>query len=91
MSFSVGQLNFTWEEPPLNMNETVDAYFVNISGPNDLCGTGNTLPNVTELSYTCSLQLTPQEGDRYTFTVQAANCDGNLRGLPSDPVHLQGI
>ena len=30
------QFNITWDEPPLNMGETFDAYFVNISGPDDL-------------------------------------------------------
>ena len=73
------------------MGGTVDTYFVNISGPNDLCGTGNTLPNVTERNYTCSIQTTPQEGDRYTIGVAATNCGGGLRGLQSDPVHLQGM
>jgi len=86
----MGELNFTWDEPPLNVNETIDAYFVNISGPEDLCGTGNTLPNVTERSYTCTIQPTPQEGDTYTIRVAAANCDGNLRGPESTPVRLQG-
>ena len=83
--------NITWTEPSLNVNETIDAYFVNISGPNDLCGTGDTLLNVTECNYTCSIQTTPQDGDRYTIRVAAANCGGSLRGLQSDPVHLQGI
>ena len=72
------------------MGGTVDMYFVNISGPNDLCGTGNTLPNVTECTYTCSIQTTPQEGETYTITVAAANCGGNLRGPESAAVHLQG-
>ena len=80
----------TWTDPPLNMDETIDAYFVNISGPNDLCGTGNTLQNVTERNYNCSIQATPREGDRYTITVAAANCDGNLRGPESPPAILQG-
>ena len=90
VSLSMGELNFTWDEPALNANETIDAYFVNISGPNDLCGTGSTLPNVTEPSYTCTIQTTPQDGDRYTITVAAANCDGNLIGPESPPVRLQG-
>ena len=85
------QFNVTWLEPPLDVNETIDAYFVNISGPEDLCGNGNTLQRVTERNYTCSIQTTPQEGDRYTFTVAAANCGGDLRGLASSPIHLQGI
>ena len=82
--------NITWTEPSLNVNETIDAYFVNISGPNDLCGTGNTLQRVTERSYTCTIQRTPQDGDRYTIRVAAANCDGNLRGPESEPVIIQG-
>ena len=75
------------------MNETIDAYFVNISGPNDLCGIDsvNTLQRVTEHSYTCTIQTPPQEGETYTFTVAAANCGGNLRGPESEPVRLQGI
>ena len=75
------------------MNETIDAYFVNISGPEDLCGNDsvNTLQRVTERTYTCSIQTTPQEGDTYTITVAAANCGGNLRGPESDPVRLRGI
>ena len=46
---------------------------------------------MTERNYTCSIQTTPQDGDRYTFRVAAANCGGSLRGLQSDPVHLQGM
>ena len=92
VNFSSPRVEFTitWAEPPLNMNETIDAYFVNISGPNDLCGTGNTLPNVTEPRYTCTIQPTPREGEIYTIRVAAANCDGNLRGPESAPVRLQG-
>ena len=87
------QFTITWDEPTVYMNETIDAYFVNISGPEDLCGNDsvNTLQRVTERTYTCSIQTTPQEGDTYTITVAAANCDGNLRGPESDPVRLQGI
>ena len=57
------QFTITWDEPQLNTNETIDVYYVNISGPNDLCGTGNTLQNVTECTYTCSIQTLPQEGE----------------------------
>ena len=85
------QFTITWDEPPLNMGETIHSYSVNISGPEDLCGTGNTLPNVTERSYTCTIRTPPQEGETYTFTVAAANCGGNLRGPESDPVYLQGM
>ena len=84
------EFNITWTEPPLNVNETIDAYFVNISGPGDLCGTGNTLQRVTELSYTCTIQMPPQDGDRYTIRVAATNCDGNQRGPESPPAILQG-
>ena len=84
------QFTITWNEPPLRMNETIDAYFVNISGPNDLCGNGNTLQMVTERNYTCSIQTTPQEGDRYSITVAAASCGGDLTGPESEPLHLQG-
>ena len=82
--------NITWTESPLNMNEMIDTYFVNISGPNDLCGTGNTLQRVTERSYTCSIQTPPQESDTYTIKVAAVNCGGNLRGPESGPALLQG-
>ena len=88
-----GQFTATWNEPTLYVNETVDAYFVNISGPNDLCGnnSNNMAQRVTERSYTCSMQTTPQEGDTYTIRVAAASCDGNLRGPESLPATLQGI
>ena len=75
------------------MGETVHAYFVNISGPGDLCRDRNTRRRVTERSYTCLIQrgrITPQEGDTYTITVVAANCGGTLRGPESAPALLQG-
>ena len=84
------EFTITWNEPLLNMGERVDAYLVNISGPSDLCGNGNTLPNVTELNYTCPIQTVPQEGEIYTITVAAANCGGSLRGPESAPALLQG-
>ena len=84
------QFNITWDEPPMNIGGTVDTYFVNISGPEDLCGNGNTLPQVTEPSYTCTIQTPPQEGETYTFTVAAATCNGNLRGPESSSRRLQG-
>ena len=80
--------------PPLSMGEAVDAYFVNISGPNgNLCGNSsvNTLRRVTEPNYTCSIQTMPQGGDTYTIRIQAANCDGDQRGPESSRVDLQGI
>ena len=87
------QFTITWDEPPLNMGETFDAYFLNISGPDDLCGSVNTLlrfGNSTH-SYACSGWTLPG-GQMYTFTVQAANCGGVLRGPRSGPVtvSLQG-
>ena len=85
------QFTITWDEPTLYMNETVDAYFVNISGPNDLCGNGNMVQRVTERNYTCTIETTPQEGEIYIITVAATSCDGRLRGPESEPVHLQGI
>ena len=84
------EFTITWNEPPLSMGGTIDTYFVNISGPNDLCGTGNTLQRVTERSYTCTIQTPPQEGDRYTIGVAAANCGGNLSGPESAPAIIQG-
>ena len=83
------QLNVTW--PLSRMDELVDAYFVNISGPNDLCGNGNTLQRVTGRSYTCTIQTMPQEGETYTFSVAAASCNGSLRGRESSSAPLQGI
>ena len=85
------QFNITWIEPPSATGGTVDTYSVSISGPSDLCGNGNTPQNVTERSYTCTIQTLPQEGETYNITVQAATCDGRLTGPNSDPVHLQGI
>ena len=85
------EFNINWTEPPLNVNETIDTYFVNISGPNDLCGNGNTLQMVTERNYTCTIETTPQEGEIYTITVVATNCDGSLRGFQSAPALLQGM
>jgi len=95
VSFPIPREQFTisWDEPQLNTNETIDVYFVNISGPNDLCGndSNNTLQRVTEHSYTCTIQTVPQEGDTYTITVAAANCGGSQRGPESALVCLQGI
>ena len=86
-----GHLVITWDEPQLNMGEAVNYYFVNISGPDDLCGNVNTLQMVTERNYSCSGWL--PAGQKYTFTVQAANCGGNQRGPDSEPVTvcLQGM
>ena len=92
VTFSVPRQQFTitWDEPPLSKGGTVDTYFVNISGPNDLCGNGNMLPRVTEPSYTCSIQMAPQEGETYTIRVAAATCNGSLRGADSNSRRLQG-
>ena len=87
------QFTITWNEPPLNMGGTVDTYFVNISGPDDLCGNVNTLQRFGSRtrSYACSGWI--PAGQKYTFTVQAANCGGDLRGPASDPVivYLRGM
>ena len=76
----------------MNIGETIDTYFVNISGPDNLCGNVNTFQNVTEPSYTCSGWTMPT-GQMYIFTVAAANCGGSLRGPYSEPVTvtLQGM
>ena len=79
------QFTITWDEPPLNTNETIDAYYVNISGPDNLCGNVNTLQRVTEHNYTCS-GWTMSTGQTYTFTVATAKCGGALIGPASDPV-----
>ena len=88
------QFIITWNEPLLKVAERVDTYFVNISGPDDLCGNVNILQRfgVSTRNYTCSGWTMPPAGQTYTFRVQAASCDGDLRGLESDPVtvSLQG-
>ena len=84
------QFTITWDEP-LNMGGPVDAYFVNISGPNALCGNVSALQMVIERNYTC---LGPNTTDQtYTFTVEAANCGGDQTGPESDPitVSLRGM
>ena len=88
------QFTITWNEPSLSMGGTVDTYFVNISGPDDQCGNVDTLQrfgNSTH-SYTCSGWTMPT-GQKYTFTVQAANCGGSQRGSGSNivTVCLHGI
>ena len=86
------QFTITWDQPSLNMSGPVDAYFVNISGRNDLCGNVDTLQRVNNRSYTCS-GWRMSIGQKYTFTVQAANCGGTQRGPTGDPVTvcLQGM
>ena len=90
-TFPGQQFTITWNEPPLNIG-AVDAYLVNIMGPDDLCGIVSTPQRVTERNYTCSGWTRPT-GQKYIFTVAAANCGGNLRGPESDPVTvcLQGM
>ena len=80
------QFTITWDEPPLSIGGTVDTYFVNISGPDDQCGNINTLQRFGSRTRTYACSGWTPAGQRYTFTVQAANCGGNLRGLASDPV-----
>ena len=88
------QFTITWDVPPLNMGGTVDTYLVNISGPDDFCGNVNILQRfgVSTRNYTCSGWTMLPAVQTYTFTVQAASCGGDLRGLESDPVtvSLQG-
>ena len=83
------QFTISWDDSPLNTGEM--SYFVNISGRGDLCGNVDALQNVTERSYNCTIQPTPQEGDPYTIRVAAANCNGRQRGPQSSPARLQGI
>ena len=85
------QFTITWDQPSLNMNGPVDVYFVNISGPDDLCGNVDTNQRVNNSSYTCS-GWRMSIGQKYTFTVQPANCGGTQRGPTGDPVTvcLQG-
>ena len=73
------QLRFRWN---VQNPDDVDAYLVNISGPDDQCGSRDILHRSTENSYTCS-GWSPA-GQNYTLTVQAANCGGE--GPASDPV-----
>ena len=70
------------------MGGTVDAYFVNISGPSALCGSADTLQKVNAHNYTCLIKTDPeiQENETVIVRVQAANCGGNLRGPESEPV-----
>ena len=88
------QFTITWNESPLNMHKMIDTYFVNISGPDNLCGSVNILQRFgnSTRNYTCSGWTMPPAGQMYTFAVQAANCGGDLRGLESDHVivSLQG-
>ena len=88
------QFTITWDEPPVSRGGRVDTYFVNISGPDDLCGDVNTLQRFDSRtrSYACSGWTMPT-GQNYTFTVQAANCGGDLKGPASGPVtvYLRGM
>ena len=74
------QFTITWDELPLSIGGTVDTYFVNISGPDDLCGNINTLQRFGSRTRTYACSGWTPAGQRYTFTVQAANCGGNYRG-----------
>ena len=87
------QFTITWNVPPLSLNETVDAYFVNISGPDDLCGNVNTLQRFGSTTHTHACSGWTPAGQTYTFTVAAANCGGDLRGPESNPaiVYLQSM
>ena len=87
------QFTINWNAPPLNLHGRADTYFLSITGPDDLCGDVSTLQRLGNRthSYACSGWTMP-EGQMYTFTVQAANCGGELKGPESDPitVSLQG-
>ena len=78
----------TWDEPPLSMGETIDTYFVNISGPSALCGSTDTLQKVNARNYTCLIKKEPQEDETVIIRVQAANCGGNLIGPESEAVSV---
>lgn len=82
-----------WDEPPLNMGQAVDTYFVNISGPSALCGSSGTLQKVNARNYTCLMKAEPQENETVIVSVQATNCGGSLIGPESEPitVPLQGM
>ena len=92
VSFSISgeQFNISWDEPPRGM---IDTYFVNVSGPDDQCGSVNVLHRFgnSTRNYACSGWSLA--GQRYTFTVAAANCGGDLRGpiTRSISVFLQGM
>ena len=73
------QLRFRWN---VQNPDDVDAYLVNISGPDDQCGSRDILHRSTENSYTCS-GWSPT-GQNYTLSVQAVNCGGE--GHASGPV-----
>ena len=90
-TFPGQQFTITWNEPPLDTG-AVDAYFVNISGPDYLCGNVSTLQRVITHSYTCSGWMMPT-GQKYIFTVAAANCGGSQTGPERDPITvcLQGM
>ena len=77
-----------WDGPPLSMGETVDTYFVNISGPTALCGSADTLQKVNARNYTSLIEKEPQEDETVIIRVQAANCGGNLIGPESEPVSV---
>ena len=70
------------------MGETVDTYFVNISGPSALCGSTDTLQKVNARKYTCLIKTEPQEDETVIIRVQAANCGGNLIGPESEAVSV---
>ena len=80
------QFNITWNKPPLSMGETVDTYFVNVSGPDDQCGRINTLQRFGNSTHSYACSGWSSDGQKYTFTVQAANCGGSQRGPESNSV-----
>ena len=80
------QFNITWNQFPLSFGETIDIYFVNISGPDNLCGNVNTLQRFGNSTHSYACSGWSPSGQKYTFTVQAANCGGSQRGPESNIV-----
>ena len=72
------RFQYTWDAPVSDF----DFYLINISGPDNQCGSRDILHRSTENSYTCS-GWSPT-GQNYTLSVQAVNCGGE--GPASGPV-----
>jgi len=72
------RFQYTWDAPVSDF----DFYLINISGPDNQCGSRESLHRSTENSYTCS-GWSPA-GQNYTLSMLAVNCGGE--GPASDPV-----
>jgi len=72
------RFQYTWDAPVSDF----DFYLINISGPDNQCGSRESPHRSTENSYTCS-GWSPT-GQNYTLSVQAVNCGGE--GPASGPV-----